>query len=171
MTHRQQKLPLVLRITAAGCIGLWLLASSYCGIEHLLSDDHHHAGADASATFAHHDGDHSPEAEAAENAHGEGSDSPDSAAHHSHDAHPHDDGDDACCSTLMATAHFATPFVISKPLFQPLGLIFPVRQTLDLMLSAPKDELERQAKPREWVFTPQVCLGPAFRSLAPPSLA
>ena len=26
----------------------------------------------------------------------------------------------------------------------------------------------RQARPRDWVFTPEVCLGPAFRSLAPP---
>ena len=26
----------------------------------------------------------------------------------------------------------------------------------------------RQAKARDWVFTPEVCLGPAFRSLAPP---
>jgi hypothetical protein len=28
----------------------------------------------------------------------------------------------------------------------------------------------RQAKPRVWVFTPEVSLGPAFRSLAPPVL-
>jgi hypothetical protein len=30
--------------------------------------------------------------------------------------------------------------------------------------------LTRQAPPRDWVFTPEVCLGPAFRSLAPPAL-
>ena len=29
----------------------------------------------------------------------------------------------------------------------------------------------RPATPRDWVFTPEVCLGPAFRSLAPPALA
>ncbi len=27
----------------------------------------------------------------------------------------------------------------------------------------------RQASPRDWVFTPEVCLGPAFRALAPPA--
>jgi hypothetical protein len=31
--------------------------------------------------------------------------------------------------------------------------------------------LSRQSRSREWVFTPEVCLGPAFRSLAPPVLA
>ena len=30
--------------------------------------------------------------------------------------------------------------------------------------------ITRQATPRDWVFTPEVCLGPAFRSLAPPAL-
>ena len=71
----------------------------------------------------------------------------------------------------MATAQIATPFVIIKPILQPLDFLCPVLQARDLMLSAPKDELERQAKPRDWVFTPEVCLGPAHRSLAPPSLA
>jgi hypothetical protein len=29
----------------------------------------------------------------------------------------------------------------------------------------------RQSRARDWVFTPEVCLGPAFRSLAPPVLS
>ena len=29
----------------------------------------------------------------------------------------------------------------------------------------------RQAKPRDWVFTPEVSLGPAFRSHAPPFIS
>lgn len=29
----------------------------------------------------------------------------------------------------------------------------------------------RQATPRDWVFTPEVSLGPAFHSLAPPALS
>jgi hypothetical protein len=34
-----------------------------------------------------------------------------------------------------------------------------------------EDVFHRQSRSREWVFTPEVCLGPAFRSLAPPFLA
>ena len=34
--------------------------------------------------------------------------------------------------------------------------------------AAPPSETLRRAKRRDWVFTPGVCLGPAFRSLAPP---
>jgi hypothetical protein len=37
-----------------------------------------------------------------------------------------------------------------------------------LSLLAPQALPARQTKRREWVFTPEVCLGPAFRSHAPP---
>lgn len=170
MIVRQPKVHVGLRIVAAGCIVLWLLASSYCSVEHLLDDDHHHAEATASDSVAYHDSDHSQDAEAAEHAHGESS-HPHDSEQSSHDSHPHDDSDDACCSTLMATAQFAPPLVIVKPILQPLDFLCPVLQARDLMLSVPKDELERQVKPRDWVFTPQVCLDSAHHSLAPPFLA
>ncbi|MBE0541414.1 MAG: hypothetical protein IH623_08515 [Verrucomicrobia bacterium] len=86
MTNRQQKLPPALRITAAGCIGLWLLAVSCCSIGYLCSDDHH-AKADAPETVAHHENDHSQEADAAEHAHGEAS-HPHDSEQSSHDSHP-----------------------------------------------------------------------------------
>lgn len=42
---------------------------------------------------------------------------------------------------------------------------------VDYELQNSTDTIEiRQATPRDWVFTPEVCLGPAFRSLAPPAL-
>jgi hypothetical protein len=170
MILQQPKIHVGLRIVAAGCIVLWLLASSFCSVEHLFDNDHHHAEAATSETAAHHDSDHSQEAEVVEHAHGEAN-HPHDSAQHSHDSHPHDDGEDACCSTLMATAQFTTPFVIIKPILQPLDFLCPVSQARDLMLSASKDELERQVKPPDWVFTPQVCLGAAHRGLAPPSLA
>lgn len=170
MTHRQHKLPLALRITAVGCIALWLLAASCCSIEYLCSDDHHHAEAEASETVVHHDSNHSQEAKAAEHAPGETS-HPHDSEQPSHDSHPHDDGGDSCCSTLTATAQIATPFAIAKPLLQPLNFLCTVLQARDPMLAAPEAKPLRQAKDRDWVFTPVVCLGPAFRSLAPPSLA
>jgi len=169
MTHRQPKLSPALRIVAAGCIVLWLLASSCCNIEFLCSGDHH-TEADASKALAHHNGGLSAEAEVAEHALAEAS-HPHDSEQPSNDSHPHDSGDNSCCSTLMATAQFATPFVIIKPVLQPLDFLCSVLQARDLMLSAPKDEQKRQAKPSDWVFTPQVCLGAAHRSLAPPSLA
>jgi hypothetical protein len=118
MIFRQPKIHIGLRIVAAGCIVLWLLASSFCSVEHLFGDDHHHAEAATSETVAHHDSDHSQEAEAADHAHAEAN-HPHDSEQSSHDSHPHDDSDDTCCSTLMATAQFAAPFVIIKPILQP----------------------------------------------------
>jgi hypothetical protein len=52
-----------------------------------------------------------------------------------------------------------------------LYLLAPVALALDATAGAAESRLSRQAwTPREWVFTPEVCLGPAFRSLAPPFL-
>ena len=170
MISRQPKIHVGFRIVAAGCIVLWLLASSYCGIEHLFDDDHHHADAAVSETVAHHDGDHSQEAKVAEHAHSEASESHDSEQP-SHDSHPHNGGGDSCCSTLMATAQLSQSFVIVKPLLQPLHFLCRPFQARDPMLAAGEDGAERQANRRDWVFMPQLCLGPAHRSLAPPSLA
>jgi hypothetical protein len=52
-------------------------------------------------------------------------------------------------------------------------LNFPctVLQARDQMLAAPEARPLRQAKDRALVLTPVVCLGPAHRSLAPPSPA
>jgi hypothetical protein len=38
----------------------------------------------------------------------------------------------------------------------------------EYVLTAPPSTALCQVKPRDWVFTPEVCLGPAFHSLAPP---
>ena len=51
-----------------------------------------------------------------------------------------------------------------------LYLLSPVVLALDATEVQPKASFSRQVRTRDWVFTPEVCLGPAFRSLAPPSL-
>ena len=158
-----------LRIVAAACIFLWLQATSHCAIEQLFGDDHHHAEAGTCETLA-NDGDHSQEAEAAEHAQGEAN-HPQDSEQPSHDSHRHNDGDDCCCSTVIATAQIATPIVIFKPALEPLNLLCTVLQTHSSMLTASADKTECHAKPRDRVFTPEVCLDPAHRSLAPPSLA
>ena len=35
-------------------------------------------------------------------------------------------------------------------------------------LTQPETLIRRQPPDRDWTFTPEVCLGPAFHSLAPP---
>jgi hypothetical protein len=49
-----------------------------------------------------------------------------------------------------------------------LYLLSPVVLALDATATQPQAAFDRQAHSREWTFTPEVCLGPAFRSLAPP---
>jgi hypothetical protein len=64
-----------------------------------------------------------------------------------------------------------TPIVIAKPVSQPVLNISLSCAARGGMFAAPPSETLRRAKPRDWVLTPVVCLGPAHRSLAPPSLA
>ena len=159
MISQQPKIHVGLRIIAAGCIVLWLMATSYCSIEQLCGDDHHHAEA-----ADHHDGDNSHEAEAAEHADGH------DAGQSSGDSHHHDGAEGSCCSSLKATAQNAQPFVIAKPaLLLPLNFLCAFIQAHDSVLAAPEDKLVSQANPRDMVFTPVVCLDAAHRSLAPPS--
>lgn len=155
MISRQPKIHIGLRIVAAGCIVLWLQAASHCAIEQLFGDDHHHSAQAAEAgEYAHSGASHAQDSEQS-----------------SHDSHPHDDGDNCCCSTVIATAQIATPFIIIKPVLEPLDVLCTVLQTRDSMFAAPGEKAERQAKDRDRVFKPEVCLDPAHRSLAPPSLA
>ena len=124
------------------------MATSYCSIEHLCcGDDHVHAEA-----AAHHDGDNSHEAEAAEHADGH------DAGQSSGDSHHHSGAEGSCCSTLKATAQNAQPFVSAKPALLPLNLLCAFIQAHDSVLAAPKDKLVCQANPRDWGFTPVVCL-------------
>jgi hypothetical protein len=79
------------------------------------------------------------------------------------------DGDynDSFCDSLKSGFHAAASNHVSKADF---GLAF----TLSIRpFQTPADadteiQVSRQVKPHEWVFTPEVCLGPAFRSHAPP---
>ena len=166
MTVSQTKLPLTLRFVAAGCALLRLLAVSACDLEHFLLLGHH------GSSEGH---EHSPAA-----AHQHGSDSPQPShghdeARHSHDAeddshgsHEHGSNENSCCSTLKASVPSAKPFVFLKPVFHPIPFL-SVRRETDETTCSPSQGFEyRQAKPPDWVFTPEVCLGPAFRSRAPP---
>jgi hypothetical protein len=75
------------------------------------------------------------------------------------------------CSTIQAFVQTPPAVVIPKMVSQPVLNIFLLRAVPQHVFAAPQSETLRQAKPRDWVFTPEVCLGPAFHSLAPPGLA
>jgi hypothetical protein len=101
------------------------------------------------------------------------------ASHH-HDGAAQDDNgcerkkcddENCCCSTIRALVVTPTPIVVAKPASQPVLLIFLLDVAREYALTARSTETLRQAKPRDWVFTPEVCLGPAFHSLAPPAFA
>ena len=77
----------------------------------------------------------------------------------------------ATCSTLMnsSTSGDAPTFVV--PHFSVFYLLTPYALTLEATAPKPEAIFSRQAIHSDWVLTPEVCLGPAFRSLAPPSLS
>ena len=92
----------------------------------------------------------------------------------------HDDHDGPTPSTPAATTTCSTlktmlaggdaPTVIA-PQFHTLYLLAPIALALDATETQLDASFSRQAWRGDWVFTPLVCLGPAFRSLAPPFLS
>ncbi len=148
MNLRQTKFRPLVRVTAVATLFAWLGALALCQTECCSGDEHHSASAD------HHHAD---------------------AAPHSH-SHDHDQGnapgsqkESSFCLSLKSFFHNSSGFSISKPILQPLyELTFALTPSADTAASSILLRF-RQAKPADWVFTPEVCLGPAFRSLAPPS--
>ena len=115
---------------------------------------------------------------------------PDVEHHHGAQAHQHatvshrDDGEAPqghcgkngceeqcrCSATIQGFVQTPPVFIIPNPVSQPVLNISLSCAAREHVFAAPQSETLRRAKPRDWVFTPVVCLGPAFRSLAPPVL-
>lgn len=66
----------------------------------------------------------------------------------------------------MLVGNDVPPLVV--PPLHTLYLLAPNSLVLAASESQPNASFSRQTHSRDWVFTPLVCLGPAFRSLAPP---
>lgn len=79
-----------------------------------------------------------------------------------------DHGEDASCLTLKSALTSNATASLVTPAFSFLYALAPFTLAMDVTATGPDASLSRQARPREWVFTPEVCLGPAFRSHAPP---
>jgi hypothetical protein len=135
---RQHKLKPSLRICAAALVVVWLAAIGLCSTD-CMGDDCHADSANIKK---------------AATTNGQ-----------SHDSDSHDD-------SLCASLHSVCPATPSSTLIKPdFGLAF----TLDFIstrqivaVTPPETFISRQPPDRDWVFTPEVCLGAAFRSLAPP---
>ena len=139
----------LLRSFAAVTLLVWVAALVFCA--ELCSSSG--SAADSESTHCH--------AEAADAHHGH-DDSSSSPSHHA-----------PCGSASCLTLKQALVTSKAAPDFHPpLHLIYNLPSfavTLDAVETAIQHSF-RQAKPRDWVLTPEVCLGPALRSLAPPSL-
>lgn len=162
------------------CLFVWVVGFALCDLERLCNCIRQEAGATPehghSHTTPHSHGDaeaHAHDAVAA------------SASAHSHESGHHHDADNAqddhgckdkqgcddqrCCSTIRAFLATPTPIVIAKPVAHPALIISLCCPAREHALGAPSTQILRQARRREWVFTPKVCLGPALHSLAPPA--
>ena len=165
MSLRQPKLRPLLRIIAAGCLLLWLLATSYCGMEHLFESSQHSRGKrfEGEVTIA-----ASPRASAQRKAFEHTYAAKAQRSEQSKRGSDRDDDEDGvCCSTLHATAT-SPPQTLPKPDLHLLDVLTISPIAPAPIADASEDLFERHARSREWVFTPEVSLGPAFRSLAPP---
>ena len=166
----------MLRITAGTCALLWLVGIVACGIQRVCTCAIHEIASAAHASPVHehdaapaHEQGHSPDAEH----HLDAEVCQDATApdHHDGAAPQPCAGKNGCkcgCSTIQALTMTMTPVVISKPVSQPVLNFSLLCAAPQHVFAAPPSETLRRAKPRDWVFTPEVCLGPAFHSLAPP---
>jgi len=96
------------------------------------------------------------------------------ALHHGHEGHGsqpcgHDRDADSSCLTLKSAliSNSIAPLITHQFSFRYTLASFAL--TFDAMAVEPVAPFSRQARLRDWLFTPEVCLGPAFRSHAPPS--
>ncbi len=167
---RQPRISDFLRLFAGTCALLWLVGIAVWGMEGICNCASHEGACAANANPVHkHDAVFPPEqvrshdAEMHQHA----------TASHDHDGaapQPCDDknGCRCSCSTIQALITTITPIVIPKTVSQPVFNMSLLCAAAQQEFAAPPSETLRRAKPRDWVFTPEVCLGPAFHSLAPP---
>jgi len=165
MTHRQAKLPLARRIIAVGCIAIWVAGVSACDFEALFCCDSH--GREA-GTFAVREHSHDTKDACTDDPHDADAHHACEADGHSHDSPAHDGKERQCCSTLKAVAQTSTAVVFSKPTFQPVSFLFVPIEAHATSLALLEGPPNRYAISCDRVFMPEVCLGSAFHSNAPP---
>ena len=135
---RKHKLKPMLRICAAVSLVVWLMAIGFCFTE-CQGENYHSELAHLEQAAA--------------------------TSSHSHDSDKHDD---SFCNSLHSICPVSPSVAFEKPDFG-LALTLDFISTAQLALVAQSDTfVSRQPPDSHRVFTPEVYLGAAFRSLAPP---
>jgi hypothetical protein len=147
------------RLTAVATLLAWLSALGLCSAECFIdisqcSPAQHHA---AVASHQHADSDHH---------HHDAASSDDADSDHDSPCDPQE-CNNSFCDSLKAVANTGWQ---ASLIHHTLALAYSLAPIFrDKVLIAPQSSVHfREATERKWVFTPEVCLGPAFRSLAPP---
>jgi hypothetical protein len=145
MAARRTALTPLLRSLAMATLLCWLGAFVLCATECSDGDSDHQAGQKEMATSNPANGS-----------------MPDSGNHSKHD--------DSACQTLKTFAPTISQLALAKPDFGfcTLSFVLPLQTVTDAQVET---SVARQPPDPERTLTPSVCLGAAFRSLAPPVLA
>lgn len=130
-----------LRFAAAGTLLIWLSAVVACQA-HCCGDDF-----DADGQVALHKG-----------------------TTNSHDGDKNNHHDDSACLTLKSALHSDNGIALVKPNLHFIYSLVSVALSTDERTVEPALNL-RQHKRCDWAFTPELSLGPALHSHAPPVLA
>jgi hypothetical protein len=141
----------LLRALAAATFLVWVAAQVLCTAHCSLGVGHD--GAEAASC-------HGP---AAAQSHHDDNDAPGPAGP--------DSSSTAACLTLKSALVSASVIAPVPPQFHLLYTLAPAALALDAMATEWAASFSRQARPRDWPFTPEVSLGPAHRSHAPPFLS
>ena len=148
MSSRQTTLSPLFRCFAVVTLLVWIGAQALCQAHCLPGACHDESGMaddhEAATSNSHHGDEHTP-------------------------AHQ-DSSAAASCETLKSALSGNTSSPLVTPEFSILYTLAPTALALDVTGIKPEALISRDARLRGWVFTPEVCLGPAFRSLAPPVL-
>lgn len=150
MSSRRTKLRPLLRWFAVLTLLVWTCAHVVCRAHCLPSEcqDERNAasGCEAAASESHHGDEHTPEPH-----------------------HPERSADASCDTLNSALTGHATALLVA-PEFLLHYTLAPTALTLDATALEPAASFSRQADRRDTLHTPEVFLGAAFRSLAPPVL-
>ena len=130
-------------VTVLAWIGVQALCQAHCLFDacHDESDD---ADQHATTAVAPHEDGHAPQSDQQDNC------------------------EDACCQTLKSALAGNGGSSLAEPRFLLLYTLAPFALTMDATAIEAVASFSRPTRPRKWVFTPEVSLGPAFRSHAPP---
>ena len=144
MVSRRTILSPLLRSFAAATLLVWLAVLAFCSADCLIGDSHCQPSRhDEQAASSHHDDDQTPESD------------------------KHDSGNDSVCNSLKTLVPTANNNALFKPDFGFSILSF-VSLPQALAVAESGTPISRQARAPDCVFTPELRLGPAFRSHAPP---